>query len=99
MADYGWGHERANYGEHPGTPSTEEAFVYAKTLLSPTMRYKHPEGKLLIIGGGIANPPTWRPPGHDSDHRHILCVQVLTSSDPAAKTNNKFCEKIANGRL
>jgi hypothetical protein len=24
-------------------------------LLSFMMRYKHPEGKLLIIGGGIAN--------------------------------------------
>jgi ATP citrate (pro-S)-lyase len=55
MADYGWGHERANYGEYSGAPSAEETFVYAKTLLSLTMRYKHPEGKLLIIGGGIAN--------------------------------------------
>eukprot|EP00418_Pyrodinium_bahamense_P088114 CAMPEP_0179035810 /NCGR_PEP_ID=MMETSP0796-20121207/13298_1 /TAXON_ID=73915 /ORGANISM="Pyrodinium bahamense, Strain pbaha01" /LENGTH=551 /DNA_ID=CAMNT_0020732085 /DNA_START=74 /DNA_END=1725 /DNA_ORIENTATION=+ len=55
VADYGWGHELANYGEYSGAPSTEETFVYAKTLLSLMMKYRHPEGKFLIIGGGIAN--------------------------------------------
>mmetsp|Transcript_115199 Transcript_115199/g.372313 ORF Transcript_115199/g.372313 Transcript_115199/m.372313 type:complete len:1083 (-) Transcript_115199:242-3490(-) len=55
VADYGWGHELANYGEYSGAPSTEETFVYAKTLFSLMMKYKHPEGKFLIIGGGIAN--------------------------------------------
>mmetsp|Transcript_31995 Transcript_31995/g.62981 ORF Transcript_31995/g.62981 Transcript_31995/m.62981 type:complete len:1085 (+) Transcript_31995:61-3315(+) len=55
VADYGWGGELANYGEYSGAPSTEETFVYAKTLLSLMLRYKHPEGKFLIIGGGIAN--------------------------------------------
>jgi ATP citrate (pro-S)-lyase len=55
VADYGWGHELANYGEYSGAPTTEETFVYAKTLFSLMMKYKHPEGKFLIIGGGIAN--------------------------------------------
>jgi len=55
VADYGWGHELANYGEYSGAPSTEETYVYAKTLLSMMMKYKHPDGKFLIIGGGIAN--------------------------------------------
>jgi len=55
VADYGWGHELANYGEYSGAPSTEETFAYAKTLLSLMLRQKHPEGKFLIIGGGIAN--------------------------------------------
>jgi len=55
VADYGWGHELANYGEYSGAPSTEETFVYAKTLLSLMMKHKHPDGKFLIIGGGIAN--------------------------------------------
>eukprot|EP00929_Paragymnodinium_shiwhaense_P114547 TRINITY_DN829_c0_g1_i11.p1 TRINITY_DN829_c0_g1~~TRINITY_DN829_c0_g1_i11.p1 ORF type:complete len:1093 (-),score=322.86 TRINITY_DN829_c0_g1_i11:84-3362(-) len=55
VADYGWGHELANYGEYSGAPSTEETFVYAKTLLSLMLKYKHPDGKFLIIGGGIAN--------------------------------------------
>jgi len=55
VADYGWGHELANYGEYSGAPSTEETFVYAKTLLSLMLKYNHPDGKFLIIGGGIAN--------------------------------------------
>ncbi|CAE7899149.1 ACLY, partial [Symbiodinium microadriaticum] len=55
VADYGMGSELANYGEYSGAPSTEETFVYAKTLLSLMMKYKHPDGKFLIIGGGIAN--------------------------------------------
>ncbi|CAE8655617.1 unnamed protein product [Polarella glacialis] len=55
VADYGMGHELANYGEYSGAPSTEETFVYAKTLLSLMLKYKHPDGKFLIIGGGIAN--------------------------------------------
>merc|ERR1719367_246507 len=55
VADYGWGHELANYGEYSGAPTTEETFVYAKTLFSLMMKHKHPEGKFLIIGGGIAN--------------------------------------------
>jgi len=55
VADYGWGHELANYGEYSGAPSTEETFQYAKTILSLMTRYRHPDGKFLIIGGGIAN--------------------------------------------
>eukprot|EP00931_Biecheleriopsis_adriatica_P071923 TRINITY_DN458_c0_g1_i10.p1 TRINITY_DN458_c0_g1~~TRINITY_DN458_c0_g1_i10.p1 ORF type:complete len:1110 (+),score=297.79 TRINITY_DN458_c0_g1_i10:64-3330(+) len=55
VADYGMGKELANYGEYSGAPSTEETFMYAKTLLSLMMKYKHPDGKYLIIGGGIAN--------------------------------------------
>mmetsp|Transcript_69216 Transcript_69216/g.150619 ORF Transcript_69216/g.150619 Transcript_69216/m.150619 type:complete len:1089 (-) Transcript_69216:168-3434(-) len=55
VADYGFGQELANYGEYSGAPSTEETFVYAKTLLGLMMKYKHPDGKILIIGGGIAN--------------------------------------------
>ena len=30
----------------------KETFTYAKTILSLMCRYKHPEGKFLIIGGG-----------------------------------------------
>merc|ERR1712190_197363 len=55
VADYGWGHELANYGEYSGAPSTEETYVYAKTLFKLMLKHKHPEGKFLIIGGGIAN--------------------------------------------
>eukprot|EP00403_Amphidinium_massartii_P008515 CAMPEP_0178409836 /NCGR_PEP_ID=MMETSP0689_2-20121128/20666_1 /TAXON_ID=160604 /ORGANISM="Amphidinium massartii, Strain CS-259" /LENGTH=1087 /DNA_ID=CAMNT_0020030987 /DNA_START=63 /DNA_END=3326 /DNA_ORIENTATION=- len=55
VADYGWGEELANYGEYSGAPSTEETYEYAKTILNLMTRYKHPEGKFLIVGGGIAN--------------------------------------------
>jgi len=55
VADYGWGHELANYGEYSGAPTSEETYVYAKTLMQLMTRYKHPDGKFLIIGGGIAN--------------------------------------------
>jgi len=55
VADYGWGHELANYGEYSGAPTTEETFTYAKTLFGLMTRHRHPDGKFLIIGGGIAN--------------------------------------------
>eukprot|EP00427_Karlodinium_veneficum_P044464 CAMPEP_0169253946 /NCGR_PEP_ID=MMETSP1016-20121227/38895_1 /TAXON_ID=342587 /ORGANISM="Karlodinium micrum, Strain CCMP2283" /LENGTH=1067 /DNA_ID=CAMNT_0009335339 /DNA_START=64 /DNA_END=3268 /DNA_ORIENTATION=+ len=34
VCDYGYAHELANYGEYSGAPSTEETYLYAKTLLS-----------------------------------------------------------------
>mmetsp|Transcript_42461 Transcript_42461/g.92638 ORF Transcript_42461/g.92638 Transcript_42461/m.92638 type:complete len:1108 (+) Transcript_42461:49-3372(+) len=55
VADYGFAHELANYGEYSGAPTTEECFEYAKTILALMCKYRHPEGKVLIIGGGIAN--------------------------------------------
>lgn len=55
IADYGFGHELANYGEYSGAPSPEETFAYAKTLFGLMTRFHHPDGKVLIIGGGIAN--------------------------------------------
>ena len=47
--------ELANYGEYSGAPSEQQTYDYAKTLLSLMTRDKHPDGKVLIIGGGIAN--------------------------------------------
>jgi len=47
--------ELANYGEYSGAPSEQQTYDYAKTLLSLMTRATHPEGKVLIIGGGIAN--------------------------------------------
>merc|ERR1712039_168596 len=55
VCDYGYSHELANYGEYSGAPSTEETYMYAKTLLSLMTRYKRDEGKYLFVGGGIAN--------------------------------------------
>jgi len=55
IADYGYGQELANYGEYSGAPSPQETFDYAKTLFGLMTRYRHPDGKILIVGGGIAN--------------------------------------------
>lgn len=51
----GGAEELANYGEYSGAPSEQQTYDYAKTLLSLMTREVHPNGKVLIIGGGIAN--------------------------------------------
>ncbi len=55
VVDLGYGKELANYGEYSGNPSEEETYLYAKTILDLMTRKKDPRGKILIIGGGIAN--------------------------------------------
>merc|ERR1719356_1074067 len=47
--------ELANYGEYSGAPSEQQTYDYARTILSLMTRQRHPDGKVLIIGGGIAN--------------------------------------------
>jgi len=47
--------ELANYGEYSGAPSEQQTYDYARTILSMMTRQKHKDGKVLIIGGGIAN--------------------------------------------
>ena len=53
--DLGFKDELANYGEYSGNPSTDETYQYAKTIIDLMTREKDPRGKILIIGGGIAN--------------------------------------------
>jgi ATP-citrate lyase beta-subunit len=55
VVDLGSGTELANYGEYSGNPSEEETYLYAKTILDLMTGEKDPRGKILIIGGGIAN--------------------------------------------
>ena len=55
IADLGYGNELANYGEYSGAPSEALTFEYAKTILSLLTRQVDARGKILIIGGGIAN--------------------------------------------
>ncbi|KAH9468940.1 hypothetical protein Pst134EA_009464 [Puccinia striiformis f. sp. tritici] len=56
IAAHGFAHELANYGEYSGAPTKGQTFEYAKTILDLMTRGDpHPEGKVLIIGGGIAN--------------------------------------------
>ena len=47
--------EIANYGEYSGNPTTEETYQYTKTVLNLMTKEPHPQGKVLIIGGAIAN--------------------------------------------
>lgn len=54
IADMGHGDELANYGEYSGNPSTEETCEYAKTIFD-LMTRDGKKGKILIIGGAIAN--------------------------------------------
>ena len=42
-------------GEYSGGPNEQQTYVYAKTVLDLMCRHSHNEGKILIIGGGIAN--------------------------------------------
>jgi ATP-citrate lyase beta-subunit len=55
VCDIGFSKELANYGEYSGDPSTELTYQYAKTVLDLMTRKKDPKGKILVIGGGIAN--------------------------------------------
>ncbi|ORZ33914.1 citrate synthase-like protein [Catenaria anguillulae PL171] len=46
----------ANYGEYSGAPSENQTYEYAKTILDLMTRgLPRPDGKVLIVGGGIAN--------------------------------------------
>ncbi|KAL9096896.1 MAG: hypothetical protein Q9165_000860 [Trypethelium subeluteriae] len=56
IASAGYASELANYGEYSGAPTETQTFHYAKTVLDLMLRAPlHPEGKVLFIGGGIAN--------------------------------------------
>ena len=55
VCDLGSAKELANYGEYSGDPSRELTYQYAKTVLDLMTREKDRRGKVLLIGGGIAN--------------------------------------------
>jgi ATP-citrate lyase beta-subunit len=55
VSDMGFAKELANYGEYSGNPKEDETFEYAKTIIDMLTRKHDPNGKALIIGGGIAN--------------------------------------------
>ncbi|KAH7966214.1 hypothetical protein HPB49_014500 [Dermacentor silvarum] len=56
VCDLGGASELANYGEYSGAPTEQQTYEYAKVILGlMTHSDKHPDGKVLIIGGGIAN--------------------------------------------
>jgi ATP citrate (pro-S)-lyase len=56
IAAYGFASEIANYGEYSGAPTEAATYEYAKTILDLMTRgSRNPAGKILFIGGGIAN--------------------------------------------
>ncbi|KAL9622546.1 MAG: hypothetical protein Q9160_003043 [Pyrenula sp. 1 TL-2023] len=56
IASAGFVSELANYGEYSGAPTETQTFNYARTVLDLMLRAPtHPAGKVLFIGGGIAN--------------------------------------------
>lgn len=56
IAGAGFAHELANYGEYSGAPSEQQTYEYSKTILDLMTRTSpRPDGKVLFIGGGIAN--------------------------------------------
>ncbi|KAK8193515.1 hypothetical protein HDK77DRAFT_194724 [Phyllosticta capitalensis] len=56
IASAGFAGELANYGEYSGAPTETQTFQYARTVLDLMLRAPmHPDGKVLFIGGGIAN--------------------------------------------
>lgn len=56
IASAGFADELANYGEYSGAPSESQTYHYAKTVLDLMLRAPMSDkGKVLFIGGGIAN--------------------------------------------
>lgn len=56
IASSGFADELANYGEYSGAPTETQTFHYARTVLDLLLRAPlNPKGKVLFIGGGIAN--------------------------------------------
>jgi ATP-citrate lyase beta-subunit len=55
IADMAGVEDLANYGEYSGGPTTGETQFYAETIFDLMTRYDDPRGKILIIGGAIAN--------------------------------------------
>ncbi|KAL1864737.1 beta subunit of ATP citrate lyase [Diaporthe australafricana] len=56
IASAGFADELANYGEYSGAPTESQTFHYARTVLDLMLRAPVSEqGKVLFIGGGIAN--------------------------------------------
>jgi succinyl-CoA synthetase beta subunit len=55
VADLGNASDLAMYGEYSGNPNQEMTYEYTKTVLDLMTRTKDPKGKILLIGGGIAN--------------------------------------------
>ncbi|KAI1200618.1 ATP-citrate synthase subunit 2 [Nemania serpens] len=56
IASSGFADQLANYGEYSGAPTEQQTYLYSKTVLGCCLKAPVLEqGKVLFIGGGIAN--------------------------------------------
>ncbi|CAJ1403459.1 unnamed protein product [Effrenium voratum] len=55
ICEYGFAKELANYGEYSGDPPEDLVYEYAKIILGVMTSSPEPHGKVLLIGGGVAN--------------------------------------------
>jgi ATP-citrate lyase beta-subunit len=55
IADLAGVEDLANYGEYSGGPTTGETKFYAETIFDLMTRHEDSRGKVLVIGGAIAN--------------------------------------------
>ncbi|KAI1491965.1 hypothetical protein F5X96DRAFT_437583 [Biscogniauxia mediterranea] len=56
IASAGFADDLANYGEYSGAPTESQTYYYARTVLDLMLRAPvDSKGKVLFIGGGIAN--------------------------------------------
>lgn len=56
ISSSGFANELANYGEYSGAPTETQTYHYARTVIDLMLHAPiRPEGKVLFIGGGIAN--------------------------------------------
>ena len=55
VVDLGYGHELANYAEYSGNPKEQETYLYARTILNLATKDPNGKGRVLLIGGGVAN--------------------------------------------
>jgi len=55
VVDLGMGDLLGNYGEYSGAPNEEETLQYTRTILDLATRNPDGQGRVLLVGGGIAN--------------------------------------------
>lgn len=74
IASSGFSSELANYGEYSGAPTEGQTYLYARTVFDLMLRAPvHPDGRVLFIGGGIANFTVWSFALENSKTPLIIC--------------------------
>ena len=106
IASAGYSDELANYGEYSGAPTETQTYYYARTVLDLMLRAPFsPEGKVLFIGGGIANftnvrnihPEAVEAPENTPCAKHLTRSRlrsrasfVPSANSPPLSSNTKF---------